>query len=313
MSQKHGGLQIVSHAPGSSADRQRSVQRGHSETRKVSGRWLLSALGVTIGAAALCVWCTLCLLFWQGSWELLYHPSAAVTRTPASIGLHFESVRFAVADNGVPRLSGWWIPAEIDGHYRRFTVIYLHDQRGNLSDTVDALAQLHAIGVNILAFDYRGYGQSQFVRPSEAHWREDANSALEYLTDTRHVNPGTIVLDGNGLGANLALEVAAAHASLAGVVVDSPETQPMDAVFNDARARLVPAHLLVRDRYDLDAAAASVLVPVLWIQYIGHDEDSRAYARITAHKMMLELEGRKNANPAVANALGRWLDELPAH
>ncbi len=38
----------------------------------------------------------------------------------------------------------------------------------------------------------------------------------------------------------------------------------MSAVFSDARARLVPARLLVRDRYDLNAAAANVRVPVLW-------------------------------------------------
>ena len=137
---------------------------------------------------------------------------------------------------------------------------------GNLSDTVDSLARLHAAGVNVLAFDYRGYGQSQFARPSEAHWREDAGWAIEYLTATRHIDPATIVLDGDGLGANLALEMAAAHAELAGVVMDSPLQTPMDAIFNDARAHLVPAHLLVRDRYDLNAAASAVRVPVLWFE-----------------------------------------------
>ena len=140
-------------------------------------------------------------------------------------------------------------------------MLYLHGQDGNLGDTVDALAQLHAAGVNVLAFDYRGYGQSQFVRPSEAHWRQDAEWAIQYLTETRHIDPGAIVLDGEGLGANLALEEAAAHPELAGVIVESPLEDPMSAIFNDARARLVPARLLVRDRYDLNAAAADVRVP----------------------------------------------------
>ncbi len=116
----------------------------------------------------------------------------------------------------MPRLKGWWIPAATDAKFARLTVLYLHGQDGNMGDTVDALARLHAAGVNVLAFDYRGYGQSQFVRPSEAHWRQDAEWAIEYLTGTRHVAPGTIVLDGTGLGANLALEEAAAHPELAG-------------------------------------------------------------------------------------------------
>src|SRR5271170_1222477 len=84
---------------------------GRSKPPVVSGRWLLAALCVTIAGAAVCCWLALCLLFWQGSWQLLYHPAAAVTRTPASEGMAFDRVAFAATDVGVPRLKGWWIPA----------------------------------------------------------------------------------------------------------------------------------------------------------------------------------------------------------
>jgi len=47
--------------------------------------------------------------------------------------------------------------------------------------------------------DYRGYGQSKFARPSEARWREDAESALRYLTATRHIAANSIVLVGRDL------------------------------------------------------------------------------------------------------------------
>ena len=185
------------------------------------------------------------MLFWQGSWQLLYHPEAVVVRTPASVGLAFDPVEFAATDAGVARLKGWWIPAGPGAVFGRYTVLFLDGQNGNLSGNIDAFVRLHRVGVNVLAFDYRGYGQSQFVRPSEAHWRQDAQWALQYLIETRHVSAGAIVLDGQGLGANLALEVAAAHPELAGVVLDTPIASPMNAVFNDARARLVPARLLV--------------------------------------------------------------------
>ena len=316
MSQKHARLQIVSRSPGSSANQEGGGQHGHSETRKVSGRWLLSALALAIGVAALCVWCSLCLLFWQGSWELLYHPSVAITRTPASAGLPFETVQFAAGDTGIPRLSGWWIAAEPEAPYRHFTFLCLHDQKGNLSDTVDALARLHAIGVNVLAFDYRGYGQSQFVRPSEAHWREDANWALDYLTDTRHVSPGTIVLDGDGLGADLVLETAAAHPELAGVILQSPTEAPMNATFTDPRAKLIPAHLLTRDRYDVTRAAQAVRIPVLWFEQETatrppeQGKQPEAYAKVDARKMLVWL-GPRGDDKQFENALSRWLDELP--
>jgi len=228
--------------------------------------------------------------------------------------LTFDPVAFAVTDTGVPRLKGWWIPAAQGARLARFTVVYLHGADGNLGDTVDALAQLHAAGVNVLAFDYRGYGASQFARPSEAHWRQDADWALDYLTGTRQIDSGSIVLDGTGLGANLALEVAAKHPELAGVVVGSPIDDPAGAIFNDARARLVPARLLVRDRYDLNAAAGMLRVPLLWIERADaatEGQQPEAYKKVAALKMLVWLNPSVDVNKEAADALSRWLDGLP--
>jgi hypothetical protein len=324
MASKKKGLEIVARGPvrgdnkPGAGKRTQGWPHSASEPARVSGRWLLEAVAIVLGAAVFCAWCAFCLLFWQGSWQLLYHPTAAVTRTPASLGLAFDAVGFAVTDAGTPRLAGWWIPAAPDAKFARLTVLYLHGQDGNLGDTVDALARLHAAGVNVLAFDYRGYGQSQFVRPSEAHWRQDAEWAIEYLTGTRHVTAAALVLDGTGLGANLALEEASAHPELAGVIVESPITDPARAIFSDARARMVPAHLLVRDRYDLNAAAANVRVPVLWFEsnavsaagVVPHAP--AAYGKIGNRKMLVWLSPSGDLGEQTAAAFSRWLDELPA-
>jgi pimeloyl-ACP methyl ester carboxylesterase len=272
---------------------------------------------LTIAAAVLCGWGALCLLFWQGNWQLLYHPVAAITRTPASGGIAFDSIGFATTDEGVPRLKGWWVSAASGALFSRYTVIYLHGQDGNIGDAVDAIARLHAAGVHVFAFDYRSYGQSQFERPSEAHWRQDTEWALQYLTATRHIGANTILLDGAGLGANLALEVAAAHPELAGVVVDSPIDAPMNVVFNDARARLVPAHLLVRDRYTLTDPAAGLHIPALWYERAatpglgGGPAEPEAFTKIRARKMLVWLDASKDANKQSEDALARWLDDLP--
>jgi pimeloyl-ACP methyl ester carboxylesterase len=311
MSGKRTRARIAARSPANSA---RATNRG-SETRpgppQIPGRWLLAAVISTIAAAALCAWGVLCLLFWQGSWQLLYHPSASVQQTPASAGLTFDAVGFAVTDEGRPRLKGWWIPAAPDARFNRYTVLVLHGQDGNLGDTVESIRRLHSSGVNVLAFDYRGYGQSQFARPSEASWRQDAEWALRYLTETRHIPANTIVLDGEELGANLALEVAAAHPELAGVIVESPTAEPIDPILSDARARLVPARLLVRDRFDLSTAAAEVKGPVLWIQPPMHDEESAAYARVATRKILVWVNPEMNIDAQIANSLTRWLDELP--
>jgi len=269
---------------------------------------------VSILAAAACAWGALCLLFWQGSWQLLYHPASAIARTPASVGLAFDAVEFATTDAGEPRLKGWWLPAGLQARDSQYTVLYLHGQSGNLGNTVDELALLHGVGVNVLAFDYRGYGQSQFQRPSEARWREDAEWALQYLTGTRHISAKAIILDGRDLGANLALDIAARHPELASVILRDPLDQPANAIFHDPRAALVPAHLLVRDRFDLNAPAAALRIPSLWLgespANAGRIGLASAYGKIPARKMRVWLPSNSDARQDFANALSRWLQDL---
>src|ERR1700753_3800290 len=52
----------------------------------VPAGWLLKAVLGTLAAIVVLAWLLFCWVFWQGSWQLLYHPVAAVTRTPASAG-----------------------------------------------------------------------------------------------------------------------------------------------------------------------------------------------------------------------------------
>lgn len=323
MSRKKSRTKPEAHPPASipaspSAQRKENLRSPSSPPPTVSGRWLLTAVSLALLGAAACAWGALCLLFWQGSWQLLYHPTSAVTRTPArNFGLPFDSVGFATTISGAAQLHGWWIPYGPEGHY---TAIYLHGADGNLGDIGDALIPLREARLNIFAFDYRGYGMSTFQRPSETHWREDADSAIDYLTNTRHIPAGSLVLVGKSLGANLALEVAAAHPQLAGVVIDEPLPAPADAIFRDPRARLVPAHLLVRDRWDSNPHAANLRIPSLWFFITpahGHAQENghEAYQQVTAPKRQVWLAEPSDADAAENDhnyslALTRWLDEL---
>lgn len=265
----------------------------------VSGRWILGALAITLPAALFCTWAVFCLFFWQGSWQLLYHPTSPITRTPASVGLAYDPVSFATTEDGIAQLQGWWIPAS----GAQYTALYLHDERGNLGDTVETLKTIQQTGLNVLAFDYRGYGQSRFERPSEAKWWQDAEWALAYLTGTRHVDPHSIVIIGSGLGADVGLEVAAAHPELAGIVLDEPVASPVNVIFNDPRAKLVPAHLLVRDRYDLDDSAEKLRVPSLWV--MNGSQSGMPFNRVNAPKK------RVNSSSDLWDNLKDWLANEP--
>jgi pimeloyl-ACP methyl ester carboxylesterase len=296
-------------------DLKRSTANPASVPPTVPGKWLLVAGALAVAAALICAWGTMCILFWQGNWQLLYSPTSAVTRTPASVNLPFESVGFATNSAGEPQLNGWWIPALAQP---RFTAVYFHGADGNLGTSVDSVARLHAAGLNIFAFDYRGYGQSHFAHPSEARWREDADSAIRYLTGTRHIPASAIILVGRDLGANLALETAVAHPDLAGVILEGPLESPTAVIFNDARARLVPAHLLVSDRWQSTAAAANVLIPSLWFYWTpersaeSEQDKPETYEKVPARKGLVWLTNSSDQQQQFDTALSRWMDQLAA-
>jgi uncharacterized protein len=285
----------------------------HAAEATISPRWIGVALLLVILAAAVCVWGAFCLMFWQGSWQLLYHPQANVTRTPASLGIAFDQIGFASTEAGIPQMQGWWIPAGADA---RLTVLDCHGADGNLGDAVPELARFHAAALNVFAFDYRGYGRSQFARPSEKTWKEDAESALAYLTGTRHIAARSIVIAGSGLGADLALEVAAAHPGLAGVLVDDPQPQPAQVIFHDPRARIVPAHWLVHDRWDTDSAASSLRVPALWLCRSCASEKKSgtpaAFQLTQSPKMIVWMSAPDREQKDEADALSRWIGSLDA-
>ncbi len=143
----------------------------------------------TIAFAVLCVYISFCLLFWQGQWQLVFKPSRTVSSTPASVGLKHTEIAFDTTETGVPQLHGWWIPAETDTPK---TLLFMHGSAGSLADTLPRLQALHSLGVNLFAFDYRGFGNSQNIHPSERSTYEDAEAAWHYLTETRHLAPSDL-------------------------------------------------------------------------------------------------------------------------
>ena len=282
----------------------------------VSPRWLLKAAAIALTAALAFAWLSLCLLYWQGSWQLLYHPKAEITRTPATIGLPFEPINFAATETGQPQLTGWWLPAPNASR----TVLYLHSADGNLSNTVETLASLHQQNLSIFAIDYRGYGKSLPARPNEKQLRQDAEWALTWLTLTRNIPAKNIVVYGSGLGSNLAAELAADHSELAGVILDQPLQNALAPVFNDPRSHLVPAHWLVKDRYDLSGPAANFQLPSLWLLAKPDRNEIQfqtptavppdAYQHVQARKQSAWLTQPACKDPYFAEVLKRWLDDL---
>jgi uncharacterized protein len=231
----------------------------------VSGRWLAGAFAVVVVMAAICAYATLGLLFYQGQWQFILHPSKTITATPHE---SFEPIRFDYTEEGLARLSGWWVPADKSARWSGDTVLYLHGGAGSLSNYVDDLDAVHALGVNVFVFDYRGYGKSAGLHPDEKRMTVDADAAWNYLTGTRHENAQTIVIYGTGVGASLAAELAARHAP-AGVVLDGPTAPARQVIGSDARAKILPMWLLLTQKFDPAEALKTLKAPKLFLDRDG--------------------------------------------
>jgi uncharacterized protein len=230
-----------------------------------STRWILGGFVATLGLAAVCVYITFCLLFWQGQWQLVFQPERTITRTPASDGLKYDNISFDATETGVFQLNAWWIPAESNAPFAADTLLLMHDGRGSLSDALPQVAALHRVGINVFVFDYRGFGQSANVHPSEARTYQDSDAAWTYLTDTRHLRPSTIALDGVGVGAVIAAETARRHREAPALILEDPLPPVLDSLQFDSRTHLLPIRLLIHDRFELLKKLRSLATPRLVI------------------------------------------------
>ena len=185
--------------------------------------------------------------------RFIFFPERELVGSPAELGLRYEEVHFPAGD-GV-RLHGWFVPGDRD-----ITWIWFHGNAGNISHRLENLALLNQrLGVNILLFDYRGYGRSE-GDISEKGTYLDAKGALEYLHTRGDVDPHRIVYYGRSLGSAVAVWLAAEHAPL-GTILESPFSSVRDMA--KAAYPGLPLHLLVRTRYDSLSLMPSVSSPVL--------------------------------------------------
>ncbi len=158
-------------------------------------------LGGPAGRVRWCCWSVLLALFGLVMPVLAaLHPLHTVPkRTPASFGLEFEDVRFQTADG--LQLAGWLVPHP----QARGNVIFCHGHGRNRGHVAGLLETLHDVHVNVLAFDFRGHGDSDGHTSTFGH-REVADllAAEAYVRERCPGQP--LFLIGISLGAAVSLQ-----------------------------------------------------------------------------------------------------------
>lgn len=245
----------------------------------------------------------------------VYQPTRTHVARADALGRPFEEARFAARDG--TRLHGWFFPAAADSPRRHLAVLHCHGNGGNLSHRLDVAEALLETGVNVLLFDYRGYGWSA-GRPSEEGTYLDAEAAHAWLVARGFAAPHIIAF-GESLGGGVAAELAR-RVPLAGLVLQSTFTS-----LPDLGAELfpfLPVRWLARIRYDTQAKLPQLHVPVLVMHgredtLIRFVHAERNFAAARPPKRLVELAGDHNdfldAGRAVfRDGFAAWLAELPA-
>ncbi len=243
--------------------------------------------------------------------RLLYYPDMPgreLEATPADIGLAYEDVDLHTRD-GV-QLHAWFIPVERP----RATVLFCHGNAGNISHRLDSIRLLHSLGLQVLIFDYRGYGRSE-GKPSEEGSYRDVDAAWHYLLDVRGLPGDGIILFGRSLGAAVAADLAS-RTRPAGVILESAFTSVPDMAAGIYP--WLPVRLLSRYRYDNLGKIALITVPLLLVhsrqdEIIPFAQGQRLFERAHEPKQFLEINGGHNdafltSRKAYTHGLKSFLD-----
>lgn len=188
---------------------------------------------------------------WWFQDRLIYFPDAARPATPPGVA----AVTLRTAE-GLDLL-GWWVPP---ADAAAPVLLYLHGNGGSLAHRAPRLAAFAARGWGVLMVEWRGYGGNPGT-PSEAGLLRDAEAGLGALT-ARGIAAPRIAIWGESLGTGPAVRLAAENPGRVGaLLLEAPYTSLLDL----ARLHypLLPAGLLLRDRYDSLASIGGVGVPVL--------------------------------------------------
>jgi fermentation-respiration switch protein FrsA (DUF1100 family) len=223
-------------------------------------------------------------------WKMLYFPRVEIEATPALVGLQFEDITF-VTEDGV-KLNGWWLPHA----QARGTLIHCHGNAGNLGHRVELAQRLHALGINVFLFDYRGYGKSNGW-PSENGLAHDARAAYEFVrAQYGDMENPPILVHGQSLGGAVAARLAL-EKKVRGLILESAFTSVPDM----ARQMYpgLPLYRLVNARYDTLGSVARLAIPKL----IAHSPDDemipfemgrRLAAAAAPPKQFVALDGGHN-------------------
>lgn len=234
--------------------------------------------------------------------RMTFHPLREMITNPNHLGIDYQEYEIDTSDG--EQIIAWHLPhsspvAEI---------LFFHGNAGNLSVWLEFLVQLHRHDYSVLAFDYRGFGEST-GRPTEEGIFEDSRAFVDFYWE--HLNELNIpvVYFGRSLGG-----VTSAFAT----TIRKPHGLVLEATFPD-KATLLEHYPFLRF---LNLFASYRLPTIEFLQNVDFpvllvhgDQDTvvplsvgrRLFKLIDADKELYIVDGADHSDQYLAGGTEYWV------
>jgi len=208
--------------------------------------------------------------------------------TPEDVGLKYEDV-YVKTEDGL-KIHGWFIPSNAS----KATILLSHGNGGNISHRIEKILILNALGIDVLIFDYRGYGMSE-GSPSEEGLYKDAEAVYKYLVEEKKVSPDSIIGYGESLGGAVIIDLALRH-EMGGIIIEDSFTSVRDMA--KKYFPFIPS-ILLKTSFDSLSRINDIKIPKLLLHSISDEivpfEQGRMlYENASEPKWFVQLQGGHN-------------------
>jgi len=192
------------------------------------------------------------------------------------------------------------------------TVLYLHGSRWNLNGSAFRIERWAALGASVLAIDYRGFGDSTPLLPSERSTAEDAAAALRELA-RRQPDPARRFIYGHSLGGAIAIGLASQtdRPAVAGLVLESTFTSIGDMLATTRWGWVPGLSLAVTQPFDSLQKIGRLTTPVLFLHgtadhVVPHTMSDRLFEAATgvdpALRRLVKIDGASHSGASRSGA-----------
>lgn len=226
--------------------------------------------------------------------RLVFKPGKTIFKTPSDIGLEydnifielrkncdlnnksdkgfdyiFEKAHIAIDQNlgsfkkSSNTINCWFIPVDKP----KATILICHGNAGTMSHRIDTAELFHSLGMNVILFDYRGFGLSK-GRLTEQSTYDDAEAVLRYFRDVKNIPITEIIILGRSMGGPIAAKLAKENTPLLTILESTFASIPDIAKF---RFPILLTKLLVTIKYPTIDFVKKIKSPIM-ITHSTEDE-----------------------------------------